>query len=255
MDLKARVRREWTFHRSPKVFLSSLRSSSEGCCLWGGFGLATTKVLLSVFDDAILNFYVTETDETSLVSCIWTANIDPSKCQLSESCRSLLLNAHFLQFSFGRRFAFFTELDDCKNMVASTSHAEAPKSHDLTAKLLPHLDRHLVLPLLDFLESKSIYNHEEVLKAKFDLLTPTNMVTFVLGLKREIDGETDENAVVPEGEHKYTQNHASNGLTFENRVQEQGNSCFGDTERVARSSASSHGSYFKPRSCISTSTR
>lgn len=86
-------------------------------------------------------------------------------------------------------------------MAASTAPAvAAPKSTDLTAKLLPHLDRHLVLPLLDFLESRGTYTHEEVLQAKFDLLNPTNMVTFVLGLKRELDGETDENAPVPQGE-------------------------------------------------------
>lgn len=79
--------------------------------------------------------------------------------------------------------------------MASTS---ATKSNDLTAQLVPHLDRQLVLPLLDFLESQGSYSHEEVLKAKYDLLKPTNMVTYVLGLKREIDGTPDD-AEVPAG--------------------------------------------------------
>lgn len=75
----------------------------------------------------------------------------------------------------------------------------ASGSNDLTAQLLPHLDRQLVLPLLDFLESRGTYSHEEVLKAKYDLLKPTNMVTFVLGLQRELEGKPDSEGV-PEGQ-------------------------------------------------------
>lgn len=75
----------------------------------------------------------------------------------------------------------------------------ASGSNDLTAQLLPHLDRQLVLPLLDFLESRGTYSHEEVLKAKYDLLKPTNMVTFVLGLQRELEGKPDSDEV-PAGE-------------------------------------------------------
>lgn len=85
-------------------------------------------------------------------------------------------------------------LEKKKKMVAPSS------STDLTSKLLPHLDRHLALPLLDFLENRGTYTHDAVLKAKYQLLLPTNMVTFVLGLKREIDGTTEEDAVVPQGQ-------------------------------------------------------
>lgn len=80
----------------------------------------------------------------------------------------------------------------------SSSSSPAAKSTDLTAQLVPHLDRQLVLPLLDFLESQGSYSHDEVLKAKYELLKPTNMVTYVLGLKREIDG-TPEGGDVPAG--------------------------------------------------------
>lgn len=76
--------------------------------------------------------------------------------------------------------------------------SSTPQPMDTLANVLPNLDRHLVLPLLDFLESRGTYSHDDVLKAKYDLLKPTNMVTFVLGLKREIDG-TSEDAEVPEG--------------------------------------------------------
>lgn len=75
--------------------------------------------------------------------------------------------------------------------------APAPILHtDLTALLLPNLDRHLVLPLLDFLESKALYSPKEVLLAKYDLLKSTNMVNFVLGLKKELsEGEVEEDDI------------------------------------------------------------
>lgn len=84
---------------------------------------------------------------------------------------------------------------------SASAAISAPESTstDLTSQLLPHLDRHLVLPLLDFLESRGAHSHEEVLKAKYDLLKPTNMVTYVLGLKRELEG-TAEDAEVPQGQ-------------------------------------------------------
>ena len=87
------------------------------------------------------------------------------------------------------------------NGASNPTSAPATTSTELTSQLLPHLDRHLVLPLLDFLESRGTYSHEDVLKAKYDLLKPTNMVTYVLGLKREIEG-TSEDAEVPEGESR-----------------------------------------------------
>ena len=76
--------------------------------------------------------------------------------------------------------------------------SSTPVTTDTLANVLPNLDRHLVLPLLDFLESRGTYSHKEVLQAKYDLLKPTNMVTFVLGIKREMEG-TSEDAEVPEG--------------------------------------------------------
>ncbi|SCV70739.1 BQ2448_3501 [Microbotryum intermedium] len=83
------------------------------------------------------------------------------------------------------------------NGSPATTSASSSSSSDLTSKLVPHLDRQLVLPLLDFLELRGAYSHEEVLKAKYDLLKPTNMVTYVLDLKREIDGSS-EDAPIPQ---------------------------------------------------------
>ncbi|GAA5864242.1 hypothetical protein JCM1840_006711 [Sporobolomyces johnsonii] len=76
-------------------------------------------------------------------------------------------------------------------MVAASTSSAPQAADQLLPRLLPHLDRHLVLPLLDFLESREKYSHDEVLKAKIDLLGKTNMVTFVEGMQRELEGKAD----------------------------------------------------------------
>lgn len=48
--------------------------------------------------------------------------------------------------------------------------------YDLTPKLIKFLDRHQVLNLLTSLQEKELYNREDLLKAKFDLVSKTKMV-------------------------------------------------------------------------------
>lgn len=50
--------------------------------------------------------------------------------------------------------------------------------YDLIPTISSFLDLHLILPLLQFLDNKKIYEEEEVLKAKLNLLEKTNMVDF-----------------------------------------------------------------------------
>ncbi|GAA6037881.1 hypothetical protein JCM8097_005084 [Rhodosporidiobolus ruineniae] len=87
--------------------------------------------------------------------------------------------------------------------AASTS-AAAPSSSSAIQHIIPHLDRHLVLPLLDFLEAREKYSHDEVLQAKVDLLGEgkTNMVTFVEGLKRELEGKQEGEEVTGAAEFR-----------------------------------------------------
>ncbi|GAA5854528.1 hypothetical protein JCM8547_004876 [Rhodosporidiobolus lusitaniae] len=75
--------------------------------------------------------------------------------------------------------------------TSAGSSSQVDASIHLLQKMAPQLDRHLLLPLLDFLESREKYSHDEVLQAKVDLLGEgkTNMVTFVEGLKRELEGK------------------------------------------------------------------
>jgi len=48
--------------------------------------------------------------------------------------------------------------------------------YDLTSKMGPYLDTHLIFPLLEFLESTNLYYSKDILQAKFNLLQKTSMV-------------------------------------------------------------------------------
>lgn len=55
---------------------------------------------------------------------------------------------------------------------------------ELTPVLSKYLDRHLVFPLLEFLQEKQIYNEDDIMKAKLELLKHTNMVDFAMDIYR-----------------------------------------------------------------------
>ncbi|KAJ3228180.1 Eukaryotic translation initiation factor 3 subunit E [Chytriomyces hyalinus] len=73
---------------------------------------------------------------------------------------------------------------------------------DLTNKIATLLDRHMVLPLLDFLSKKEVYPEKDLLKAKFELLKTTNMIDFANSIHQQLNS-TDENS--PEFEAKRPQ--------------------------------------------------
>lgn len=73
-----------------------------------------------------------------------------------------------------------------------TSHAAAPEpEYDLLPKLLPHLDRHLIYPVLEFMEGQDDQDPMEIKKMKFSLLKETNMTDFVSELDMEIKGSSE----------------------------------------------------------------
>ncbi|KAL0634595.1 eukaryotic translation initiation factor 3 subunit E [Maublancomyces gigas] len=75
--------------------------------------------------------------------------------------------------------------------MAETSSSDAAVSYDLVPKLMPHLDRHLIFPLLEFVESRGVFSHEEMLQAKYDLLKNSDMADFVGSLYRDIHDTGD----------------------------------------------------------------
>jgi len=70
--------------------------------------------------------------------------------------------------------------------------------YDLTNKLTPYLDRHLVIPLMEFLSVKKLYDETDLQKAKLALLEKTNMVDFAI----EINSTLNKNST---GQEYYDQ--------------------------------------------------
>jgi len=58
--------------------------------------------------------------------------------------------------------------------------------YDLTSKISQNLDRHLVAPLLEFLAAQNIYNQQEVLQSKLDLLSETKMVDYAIDVFKKL---------------------------------------------------------------------
>jgi hypothetical protein len=65
---------------------------------------------------------------------------------------------------------------------------DVAKQYDLLPKLLPHLDRHLIFPLLQFVADQEDEPSSEVTKAKYELLKTTNMTDYVANLYCELEG-------------------------------------------------------------------
>nr|QBH73832.1 eukaryotic translation initiation factor 3 subunit E [Carausius morosus] len=57
---------------------------------------------------------------------------------------------------------------------------------DLTSRMGQYLDRHLVFPLLEFLSAKQIYDETELLQAKLDILSKTNMVDYAIDIRKQL---------------------------------------------------------------------
>ncbi|XP_066313859.1 uncharacterized protein [Miscanthus floridulus] len=63
--------------------------------------------------------------------------------------------------------------------------------HDLTALMAAQLDRHLVFPLLEFLQERQLYSELEFLEAKIRLLSDTNMVDYAMDIHKSLHGTDD----------------------------------------------------------------
>ena len=85
-------------------------------------------------------------------------------------------------------------LSNAKPPAAPT---EVTQENDLLPKLIPHLDRHLIFPLLEFLSNQDSEEGDEITKTKYELLKQTNMTDYVASLWRELNNsdETPEEFV------------------------------------------------------------
>ncbi|KAK0083008.1 hypothetical protein PV325_009512 [Microctonus aethiopoides] len=57
---------------------------------------------------------------------------------------------------------------------------------DLTFQIGQYLDRHLVFPLLEFLSAKEIYDENELLHAKLQILNKTNMIDYAIDIRMQL---------------------------------------------------------------------
>ncbi|KAI9049359.1 hypothetical protein LZ554_006393 [Drepanopeziza brunnea f. sp. 'monogermtubi'] len=76
-----------------------------------------------------------------------------------------------------------------ENGIARKSPEDIAKEHDLLPKLIAHLDRHLIFPLLQFLgDSDDDEVSAAATKVKYELLEKTNMTDYVAQLYMEMQG-------------------------------------------------------------------
>lgn len=93
-------------------------------------------------------------------------------------------------------------LPESNSLIAQTSQSQATmNSWDLTSQVSPYLDRHMIFPLLEFLDSLikqgiSSYDCKDVAAARLALLTPTHMVDYAVDEYKSLHGGDD--APVPE---------------------------------------------------------
>lgn len=74
---------------------------------------------------------------------------------------------------------------------AAKSAEEVAKENDLLPKLVTHLDRHLIFPLLQFVADQEDEQSHTITKAKYELLKKTNMTDYVATLYCEMNGVED----------------------------------------------------------------
>ena len=89
--------------------------------------------------------------------------------------------------------------------------------YELSPVLSKYLDRHLIFPLLEFLQEKGIYDETDILRSKLALLDKTNMVDFAMDIYKALN-DTDD--VPPE-----MKDHRSQVVSRLRQLQ-------GDTEKI-----------------------
>jgi len=70
-----------------------------------------------------------------------------------------------------------------------------PSCYDLTHKISPFLDRHMLVAVLDFLKEHAIYEEKDIVKAKIDIVAGTCMIDFALDMYKEIGEDVPDSLV------------------------------------------------------------
>ena len=86
-----------------------------------------------------------------------------------------------------------TSAEAILNGKAQTAPTEISEENDLLPKLIPHLDRHLIFPLLEFLSGQEgdDSTNSDFTRTKYELLKQTNMTDYVASLWQELNNSDD----------------------------------------------------------------
>jgi hypothetical protein len=79
--------------------------------------------------------------------------------------------------------------------TATTTTTTTTNGWDLTGQIAPYLDRHMVFPLLEFVEPQ--YNTQDIVTARLALLRPTHMVDYAMDTYKSVHGGGSDDANVP----------------------------------------------------------
>jgi len=82
--------------------------------------------------------------------------------------------------------------DPTPQAVPSEDEAQQLTKYDLTSRMTPFLDRHLVFPILQFLEELGVYKKEDITRCEIALLSETNMIDFVVDKYKALGEEAPE---------------------------------------------------------------
>lgn len=65
------------------------------------------------------------------------------------------------------------------------------RKYDLTEKMMPFLDRHLIFPLIEFLSSKELYDSNTIAELKYELLKDANMPDYTAELWMQLNNSEE----------------------------------------------------------------
>ena len=82
------------------------------------------------------------------------------------------------------------------NMTASSESSINLEQWDLTSRVSPYLDRHMIFPLLEYVDTliaKNVYSYssQDVAKARLSLLKPTHMVDYAIDVYKSLNDAKD----------------------------------------------------------------
>ncbi|TIC48208.1 hypothetical protein E3Q05_04290 [Wallemia mellicola] len=77
-------------------------------------------------------------------------------------------------------------------------------AYDLTTRLIPFLDRHLALPLLNYLTDLDIYNQNQLQSAQYELVKGTNMVDYASQINPH-ESQDDKKKHIVDTQQQYQQ--------------------------------------------------